>query len=114
MTEREHQKFVEATKNWWYCDNIIHEHHEGQFALLKMDFPQCFILIRDDAAGMYANWAEFKEIAEVNFFNPSDRQKADLERILVDAYNFMRLQEEENERQAILGQMEDIMEEDGF
>ena len=82
MTERERQKFVEATKNWFYCDNIVHPFHEGQFALLKMSEPQCFILIRDDAAGMYANWEEFKKLAEINFFKPADRKNADLKKFL--------------------------------
>jgi hypothetical protein len=114
MTERERQKFVEATKHWWWCDNIVHPFHEGQMALLKMSEPQCFILLRDMADAYFARWEDFKRIAEINFFNPADRASANLEEILINAYNFVRLQDEENERQCILGEMEDIMEGDAF
>lgn len=88
---------MENFKNWWYCDNIIS--HRGQIGLLSMNEPRVFILIRDYADCYFANFDEFKNsIAEVNFFDPSDRQTADIESILVDAWNFMATQEAEEER----------------
>ena len=64
-----------------------------------MDFPQVFILIRDYGEAMFAGFDDFKDrIAEVNFFNPDDREGANIEEILTDAWNFLSLEEEEEER----------------
>ena len=38
-------------------------------------------------------------IIELNFFNPSERAEADLDEILIDAWNFLALIEEEEENQ---------------
>lgn len=90
---------VSRSETWWLCENIVN--HPGQIALLRMDFPQVFILIRDYGESYFASFEEFRQnIAEVNFFNPSDRDTADLEDILTDAWNFLSLEEEEEERQA--------------
>lgn len=70
---------MEKFKNWWYFDNIIS--HRGQIGLLSMNEPRVFILIRDYADCYFANFDEFKNsIAEVNFFDPEDRQTADIGR----------------------------------
>ena len=87
------QVLKERTKNWWYCDNIVT--HRGQIGLLHMDFPQVFILIRDEKDAYFATFEEFKnKIAEVNFFDSTDREKTNIEELLTDAWNFMALQEE--------------------
>ncbi len=90
---------IERSQYWWYCDNIIN--HQGMVGLLHLNFPQVFILIRDLDV---AYWADFdkwsKDIVEVNFLNPDDREGADLESLLVDAWNFLCLTEEEEERLA--------------
>jgi hypothetical protein len=39
---------------------------------------------------------------ELNFFTPSEREDADIEAILIDAWNFLALYEEEEERQYYL------------
>lgn len=99
--------------NWWYCDNIVNEERHGQVGLLKMDFPQCFVLIRDEADCYFSSFDEFKEhIAEVNYFNPADRSDENTEGILIDAWNFMALQEEEEERQAILRDEEELLDDE--
>lgn len=90
-------KYIERTTNWWYCDNIVT--HKGEIGLLHMGFPRVFVLIRDQADIAFASYEEFSEhIAEVNFFTPSEREEANLEEILTDAWNFMALQEREEER----------------
>lgn len=97
---------LERSDSWWFCENIVN--HPGQVALLRMGFPQVFILIRDYGESYFASFEEFREnIAEVNFFNPSDRETADLEDILTDAWNFLSLEEEEEERQAEMLEEED-------
>lgn len=96
---------MEKFKNWWYCDNIIS--HRGQIGLLSMNEPRVFILIRDYADCYFSNFDEFrKNIADVNFFDPEDRQTSDIESILVDAWNFMATQGAEEER--LLDEREDF------
>lgn len=93
------QAAIKRSEHWWFCENIVN--HPGQVALLRMDFPQVFLLIRDYDEAYFATFEEFKAgIAEVNFFNPSDRETADLNDILIDAWNFLSLEEEEEDRQA--------------
>lgn len=88
---------MENFKNWWYCDNIIS--HRGQIGLLSMNDPRVFILIRDYANCYFATFEEFCEnIAEVNFFDPKDREVTDIDSLLVDAWNFMATQEAEEDR----------------
>lgn len=95
--DKARKKAIERCQHWWLADNIVS--HPGQIALIKMDFPQVFILIRDYAEAMFADFEEFKDgIAEVNFFNPADRDEANIDEILTDAWNFLSLEEEEEER----------------
>jgi hypothetical protein len=87
-----------GSANWWYCDNILD--HPGKCGLLRMDFPRVFILIRDYDIAYWASFADWKkDIVEVNFFNPSEREEADIEKILVEAWNFLALIEEEENNQ---------------
>lgn len=90
------QQSFERSKNWWYCENMIQ--HPEQVGLLKMDFPQLFILIRDYGDAYFADFEEFRShIAEINFFDPSERKNADLDEIIVDAWNFLALSEQYDE-----------------
>lgn len=95
--DKARKKAIERCEHWWLADNIVS--HPGQIALIKMDFPQVFVLIRDYAEAMFADFDDFKRrIAEVNFFNPADRDEANIDEILTDAWNFLTLEEEEEER----------------
>jgi hypothetical protein len=68
-----------------------------------MDFPQVFILIRDEDVAYWADFEEWREdIVELNFFTPSEREGADIEAILIDAWNFLALYEGEEGRQYYL------------
>ena len=65
-----------------------------------MDFPRIFILIRDYDTSYWADYEEWKnDIVEVNFFSPSEREEADLDSLLTEAWNFLALIEEEEENQ---------------
>lgn len=101
MTAREEsirKEAIERSAHWWYCDNIIN--HPGQVGLLRMDFPRVFILIRDYDIAYWAGLEEWKnDIIELNFFNPSERAEADIDSILTEAWNFLALTEEEEDRQ---------------
>lgn len=92
------KKAVEESQYWWYCDNILN--HPGQCGLLRMQFPRVFILIRDEDTAYWADYEEWKnDVVEVNFFTPSEREEADIDSILTEAWNILVLIEEEEERQ---------------
>ena len=101
MTPREasiRKEAIERSQHWWYCDNILN--HPGQCGLLRMDFPRVFILMRDYDTTYWASIDDWKhELIEVNFFTPSEREEADLDGILTEAWNFLALIEEEEENQ---------------
>ena len=62
-----------------------------------MGFPRVFILLRD-GDDTFADFEKFRdELAEVNFLDPSEREEADIEELLRQAYNFLILQYEEEE-----------------
>ena len=96
------KELIERTKNWWYCDNIID--HPKQVGLLHMGFPRVFILMRDYDVAYWAAYEKWKEdLIEVNFFDRTDRlntTEGDLEILLIDAWNFLCLEEQEEERKA--------------
>ena len=84
--------------SWWCCDNLVC--HAGQIGLLHMGFPRVFILLRN-GDDIFADFDEFKNgLAEVNFLDPSEREGADIDEILRQAYNFLVLQDEEEDRRA--------------
>lgn len=92
------EEAIERSQYWWYCDNIIN--HKGMIGLLHMNFPQLFILMRDEDIAYWSGFEEWSREVEVNFLNPADREDADRESLLIDAWNFLALTEEEEERLA--------------
>lgn len=103
------QNALETSKHWWLCENIIH--HKEQVGLLRMDFPRVFVLIRDYGESYFASFDEFKQhIAELNFFNPKDREEANIDDLLTEAWNFLALFEEaeENEFEANNGYQDEF------
>lgn len=96
MNKTRHEA-IRRCEHWWYCDNVVSYPHI--IALLHMDFPRVFILIRDYEEAYFATYEEFRDgIAEINFFDSTDRDNADIDALLTDAWNFLALQEEEDER----------------
>lgn len=103
------QELINSCHSWWYCDNILN--HPEQVGLLRMDFPQMFILMRNYDISYWADFDKWKsELIEVTFFNKEDKLTANLDSLLIEAWNFLALTEEEEERQAILAEEEDILE----
>lgn len=87
------EQTINECASWWCCDNLVC--HAGQIGLLHMGFPRVFILLRngDDI------FDEFKSgLSEVNFLDPSEREGADIDEILRQAYNFLVLQDEAEDR----------------
>ena len=100
-----HDQMINECSSWWYCDNIVN--HPGQIGFLHMGFPRVFILLRD-GDDIFADFERFRdELAEVNFLDPSEREGADIEELLRQAYNFLVLQDEEEERLALERMKED-------
>ncbi len=98
---RQKEEAIKRSQHWWYCDNILN--HPGQCGLLRMDFPRVFVLMRDYDTVYWASLEEWKkDLVEVNFFTPSEREEADIDDILTEAWNFLALIEEEEERQVEL------------
>lgn len=92
------KEFIERTLNWWVCDNIVHPTHKGQLGLLSFNEPQVFIVLRN-GDDIFASYEDFRDkISELNFLRPQDRATADIEQITIDAYNFLVLQDREEER----------------
>ena len=83
---------IEKSQSWWFCENLVN--HIGQIGLLRMDFPRVFILVRNYEEIYPCSFEEFRDnIAELNFLDPKDRKDQDIESILIDAWNFLSLQE---------------------
>lgn len=92
------------TDSWWFCENLVN--HEGMVGLLRLDFPRVFILMRDYSYTMYASYEDWvSQLIEVNFLDPKDREGADLDSVLTEAWNFMALQEDADE--ALYERLED-------
>lgn len=103
MNNKQREEALQRTHAWWYCDNIID--HAGQVGLLHMGFPRIFILMRDYDTAYWAGFDKWKQsLIEVTFMEKSDKESTtteELDKLLVDAWNFLVLEEEEEERQAI-------------
>ena len=86
------------TLNWWMCDNLVHPAHAGQVGLLHLGDPAVFILIRNYDDAYFATFDDFAaSITEVNYLYPDERATYDTEALLVDAWNFLVLQEQAEE-----------------
>lgn len=89
---------IDDTLNWFFCDNIVHPAHEGQIGLLHMGFPRAFVLVRDYGGSLFCEFDDFSEhIAEVVFFDTDDKTPENREKIVTLAWNFLALQEEEED-----------------
>ena len=96
----------ELLKISYLCTGI--NNHAGQVGLLRMDFPRVFILMRDYDRAYWTDFDEWKrDLVEVNFFTPSERNEANLDEILREAWNLLALEEEVEERQAELREEDD-------
>lgn len=86
------EEAIARSASWWECDNLVN--HQGQTGLLRLSFPRVFILLRDDSH-LTCSFESFMErVDDIQFLDPADREGADTEAILIDAWNFLSLQEE--------------------
>lgn len=69
------------------CDNLID--HPGEIGLLHLDFPRCFILIKDLGGFWLSDFDNFLKLAKVNWLDPNDRGTSrEREDVLIKLYNF--------------------------
>lgn len=82
----------------YYCDNIID--YPSHFGLLHLDFPRCFIIVRDMAEFQYSDYEGFRQaIADIQWLDPSEKwSDYEKENVIVKLWNFSveqeRLEEE--------------------
>ena len=86
-------------RNCWYCDNIVS--HPEFVGLLYLDFPRCFVLVRNKdeyfGAKDYDTFMA-NSVVEVNWLDPNDRVSDDeKEAVLIKLWNFSVKQEEKEE-----------------
>ena len=89
-----------STLNWWYCDNIVHTTHKDQIGLLHMGEPRVFILVRNYGDIYPGDFHDFVRNVEVSCFSQEDKLLYNREqsKVLRNAYNFLALQEAEEDR----------------
>ena len=91
------EEAIKRSHSWWFCENLVN--HKGMVGLLRLEFPRVFILVRDYSVAYFADYEDWaSQIAEVNFLDPEDREGADIDEILTDAWNFFSLQEDADEQ----------------
>ena len=69
-----------------------------------MGFPRIFILMRDEASVYWSDYEEWKhDLIEITFMEKADKESTteeELESLLIDAWNFLALEEEAEDEQA--------------
>lgn len=86
----------ENVKHWYYGENLFLKENNNALFNLKLGVMIMF----EFETAMFADYEEFTEsIAQIEFFT-GDRPD-DVEPILIEAWNFMVLHDQEEERLAI-------------
>lgn len=81
-------------EHFWMCDNLIAQ--DGKIAVIKMDDPQLFVKFNSDV--LFKNYEEFLQIIEIHWISGFKPTAEEAEDALIDAYNFIVLQDEEEDR----------------
>lgn len=84
--------------NWWYCENLVAPEQKDQAGLLHLGEPRVFLLIKDVYKRFYCTFEEFCDnITELNFLDAGDREIYSEEYIMIEAWNFLKMEEEAEE-----------------
>ena len=84
-------KKIEEHKYWWWGEN--HQWYDGEETLIKMSFPRCFIRYKLSEA-YFASFDEFiGKIAEIQWIDGEKPSKKEQEKILIEAWNFLAIEE---------------------
>lgn len=82
----------ENYKHFVWGENNISQDRQQTY-IIKLDHPACSIRF-DYSEGMFAGFEEFyNHIADVQFFTGDRPEEEEVKEILIDAWNFMGLEE---------------------
>jgi|SRR5690554_1653313 len=82
----------EKYKHFVWGENNVSQQVQQTY-IIKLDYPACSIRF-DYSEGMFASFEDFfNNIADVQFFTGDRPDKEDVQKILIDAWNFMALEE---------------------
>ena len=83
---------MEKYKHFVWGENNISQPYQQTY-IIKLDFPACSIRF-DYSKGMFASFEEFyQNIADIQFFTGDRPNKEKVDEILIDAWNFIALEE---------------------
>lgn len=95
------KELIERTQGFYMCDNLLL--YPLQLGVLKLSFPRCFVRFDNNVETFFASFEEWYErIVVIEWLDPKDKptSKKEVEEIMADVWNFVCLQEEEEERLA--------------
>ncbi len=101
-------KKFEEHKHYWWGEN--RQHHDGEETIIKMSFPRCFIRYTLNDA-YFADFEEFySNIAEVQWIDGEKPSAKEQERIMIEAWNFLAIEERllEEDLEDLEGFMDDF------
>jgi hypothetical protein len=84
-------KKTEEHKHYWWGEN--RQHYPTQETIIKMSFPRCFIRYELEKAYGTSFEEFYNSIAEIQWFDgekPTDKIQ---EKILIEAWNFLAIEE---------------------
>ena len=88
------------TYNCYYCDNILD--YPNQIGLLYLGFPRCFVRFENNCESYFTDYDFWREnIATIDWLEPkesSNYTESEKEEVLQILWNFLCLQEEEEDR----------------
>lgn len=95
------KQLIERTQGLYMCDNLLL--YPGQLGVIKLSFPRCFVRYNNDFDTFFASFEDWaKNLTVTEWLDPTDKPTTENEviEILADIWNFICLQEEEEERLA--------------
>lgn len=101
---------IKDYRSCWYCDNIVD--HPEQIGLLHLDFPRCFILVRNITSFLLSSAEDFNnENCQINWLDPSELSTAsDREEVLYRLWDFFETQDAEEERLSFDRRIDEFLE----
>lgn len=82
------------TKDWWWGDNTVHPDQKDKVILIHLAKPHVVITLKDIVSEEFGYFEYFKEqIVDIRFLYEEEESEADIDEIIMQAYNFLMLQE---------------------
>lgn len=82
---------IESHKHFYLADNK--QHFPDELFIIHMADPRCFIRFKE-ADALYSNYDDFyNNIAHVEWIDGKPKNERIIEKTLIDAYNFMAIED---------------------